>query len=67
MKCKYTKKFSFSAFFKTMANFWRVTLKTAAPSEPPTYVHGTGLENQFKRQIFTVYVSKNCWKVQLTV
>ena len=28
-------KFSFSAFFKTMANFWRVTLISAAPSEWP--------------------------------
>ena len=29
--------FSFSVVFKTMANFWRVALVTAAPSEPPNF------------------------------
>ena len=35
-KCN-TRKFSFCAFFKTMANFWRVTMKMATSSEPPSW------------------------------
>ena len=48
-KCKYTRKFSFSAFFKTMANFWRVTLKTAAPSEPPNDMSDSSVVSTFTK------------------
>ena len=48
-KCKYTKKCSISAFFKTMANFWRVTLKTAAPSEPPNDMSDSSVVSTFTK------------------
>ena len=49
-KCKYTRKFSFSAFFKTMANFWRATLETAVSSEPP--IGKEHQENIFEKKCY---------------